>query len=163
MSALWSLLLFPLVIRSSFGENQNENNEIHRAIAKIDQLDDSFNELRQIIIGNSLYTASRDAEVTLIRREQGDTTGSKTRRENDVLHVSNVFVTLYNKTAQISSDVKVLLNNVIPAMMDDIRNIKENQVKPKSCLEHLRNGQTESGVYKIYTASYAEAIEVNIF
>lgn len=161
MSAFRSLLLCLMVVGSSFGEKQNENNEIHRAIEKIDQLDNSFNELKQIIIDSSLYAASRDAEAALTRRNQGDTAGPRTRRENDDLHVANVFVTLYNKTAQTWSDVKVLLNDVIPAMMADIQSIKEEtQKRAKSCLEHLWNGHTESGVYKIYTAKYAEATEV---
>ena len=155
--------MFVMVVRSTFGDKQNENYEIHRAIEKIDQLDDSFNELKQMVIDNSFYTASRDAEAALTRRDQEGTAGLRARRENEHLHVGNVFVTMYDKTIQTWSDVKILLNDTIPAMMKDIRSIKENQERPKSCLEHLRNGHTKSGVYKIYTAKYAEAIEVNIF
>lgn len=152
MSALWNLLMFLVVVKSALGEKQEENtcSEFHRAIEKIDQLDTSFNELKQMIMDNSLYAASRDAIATLRRREQRDTTRSRTRREKEDLHLGNVFVTLYDTAIQTSSDVKILLEN--QAFCD----------RPKSCLEHLRNGHTESGVYKIYTAKYAEAIEVNM-
>ena len=115
MSAFQSLLLFLVVIRSSHGEKQEDNscNEIHRAIEKTVQLDTSFNELKQMIMDNSLYIASRDAAATVSRREKMDIAKSRTRREKEDVHLGNVFVTPYDAAIQTCFDVKVLLNDAI--------------------------------------------------
>lgn len=71
MPAFRSLLFFVVVIRASLGKEQEENscNEIHCAIEKINQLDNSFTELKQMIMDNSLFAESRDADAALTRRE----------------------------------------------------------------------------------------------
>lgn len=160
-------LLFLVILPFSLGDKQDETSEIRRALDKIDQkLDNSINELKQMMFDNNIDTASRALETFVAESDvagEDDLVNSRTRRDSSRFHVGNVFVSMYENTAATALKLEKLINDTLPAMNDELRTIKETQAycgKAKSCLEHLKNGHMKSGVYKIFTAAFAKPIEV---
>lgn len=165
MLAFSRYLLFLVILPYCLGDKQDETFEIRRALDKLDQkLDNSINELKQMMFDNNI--ASRALENFVAENDvagEDDLVNSRSRRDSSRLHVGKVFVSMYENTAATALKLGKLINDTLPAMNDELRIIKETQAycgRAKSCLEHLKNGHTKSGVYKIYTAAFAKPIEV---
>ena len=142
----------------------------------IDKLDEKINTNMREMLDRSFNTISR---VPVAKVKQKRPIIDRYRRETEGLHVSEVFVTLYEKALETSSDVKKLLGKTddmhasakecgrIPTIIEEIHSQCGNQKevvceKPKSCLELLEKGHTLSGVYKIHIETLEKDIEVDI-
>ena len=142
----------------------------------IDKLDEKINTNMREMLDRSFNTISR---VPVAKVKQKRPIIDRYRRGTDGLHVSEVFVTLYEKALETSSDVKTLLGKTddvfesanecgrIPNIIEEIHSQCGNQKeaiceKPKSCLELLKKGHTLSGVYKIHIETLEKDIEVDI-
>ena len=141
---------------------------------KVDRLDEILDTNVRELVDRSLNTIYSDPEENLGQKRTID---DMTRRQTDGLHVSEVFVTMYEKAIETSSGVKTLIEKTgdvlesvnecrrIPDILEEIQNQcgKEEETiceKPKSCLDLLKKGHTLSGVYKIHVESLEKDIEV---
>ena len=142
----------------------------------IEKLDEKINTNTREMLDHSFNTISR---VPVAKLKQKRSIINRYQRETEGLHVSEVFVTLYEKALETSSDVKTLLGKTddvlesakecgrIPSIIEEIHSQCGNQKeavceKPKSCLELLEKGHTLSGVYKIHIETLEKDIEVDI-
>ena len=141
-----------------------------------EMIDKKINTNMKEMLDRSFNTISR---VPVAKLKQKRPIIDRYRRETEGLHVSEVFVTLYEKELETSSDVKTLLGKTddmhesakecgrIPTIIEEIHSQCGNQKeavceKPKSCLELLEKGHTLSGVYKIHIETLEKDIEVYI-
>lgn len=155
----------------------NLDQKIERKTEKLEKMmNKTINANMRETLDRSFNTISRAPAVNI---KQKRSIIDRVERETDGLHVSEVFVTLYEKALETSSDVKTLLEKTddihesakdcgkIPSIIEEVHSQCGNQKesvceKPKSCLELLKKGHTLSGVYKIHIETLEKDIEVDI-
>ena len=138
--------------------------------------DTDIKELREIFLDRRFQTSSHTLENPAANLKLKRSLSDRYRRDANGLHVSNVFVTLYEKSLETSADVKTLLGKTeevlesasecgkIPSIIEQIHYYcKKNEAvseKPRSCLELLKQGHTLSGTYTLYVETLEKDIEV---